>query len=57
MRVRVSSIDDDDVAIDGRPSYEEIVARSGRMRSPVVLDVIERHRRGLSYSLDLIHSP
>lgn len=34
--------------------YEEILARSARMRSPVALAVIERHRQGISYPLDLI---
>jgi ADP-ribose pyrophosphatase YjhB (NUDIX family) len=34
--------------------YEEILARSARMRSPVALAVIERHRQGICYPLDLI---
>ena len=37
--------------------YEEILALSDRMRSPVTLAVIERHRRGVCHPLDLIHSP
>lgn len=37
--------------------YGEIVALSARMRSPVTLDVIERHRRGICHPLDLIHNP
>tara|TARA_B110000503_G_scaffold68107_1_gene106482 strand:- start:19265 stop:19717 length:453 start_codon:yes stop_codon:yes gene_type:complete len=36
--------------------YEEILARSARMRSPIALAVIERHRQGICYPLDLIHS-
>ena len=36
--------------------YEEILANSARMRSPIALAVIERHRRGTFYPLDLIHS-
>lgn len=37
--------------------YEAIVANSARMRSPLVLASIARHRRGLCYPLDLIYSP
>lgn len=37
--------------------YEEIMARSARMRSPLALAVIERHRKGVFYPLDLIHTP
>jgi ADP-ribose pyrophosphatase YjhB (NUDIX family) len=37
--------------------YEEILTLSARMRSPITLDVIERHRRGICHPLDLIHSP
>lgn len=37
--------------------YEAILARSARMRSPLALAMIERHRRGVCYPLDLIHSP
>ena len=37
--------------------YEEILALSARMRSPLTLAVIERHRRGVCHPLDLIHSP
>jgi 8-oxo-dGTP pyrophosphatase MutT (NUDIX family) len=38
-------------------SYEEVLERSARMRSPVALAVIERHRQGICYPLELIHSP
>ena len=37
--------------------YEEILALSDRMRSPVTLAVIKRHRKGVCHPLDLIHSP
>lgn len=37
-------------------AYEEILACSARMRSPVALAVIERHRQGVCYPLDLIHN-
>ena len=37
--------------------YEEILALSARMRSPLTLEVIERHRHGVCHPLDLIHSP
>ena len=36
--------------------YEEILAESARMRSPLVLAAIEQYRRGHCYSLDLIYS-
>ena len=35
--------------------YEAILSRSDRMRSPLALAVIERHRQGVCYPLDLIH--
>ncbi len=34
--------------------YEEILANSARMRSPLVLASIERYRQGTRYPLDLI---
>lgn len=37
--------------------YEDILARSARLRSPLSLAVIERHRQGICHPLDLIHSP
>ena len=37
--------------------YAAILARSARMRSPLALAVIERHRQGICYPLDLILSP
>jgi len=36
--------------------YEEIVASSARMRSPLVLASVEQHRRGICFPLDLIYS-
>lgn len=36
-------------------SYEEIQAESARMRSPLVLASIERHRRGQCYPLEFIY--
>ncbi len=36
--------------------YGEIIDRSDRMRSPMVLHAIEKHRRGICYPLDLIDS-
>ena len=38
-------------------TYEEILAMSARMRSPLVLASIERQREGICYPLDLIYSP
>lgn len=37
--------------------YEAILARSARMRSPLVLAVIEQQRQGICYPLDLIIKP
>ncbi len=36
-------------------SYEEILANSDRMRSPLVIDAIEQYRKGLSSPLELIY--
>lgn len=37
-------------------SYEEILANSARMRSPLVISSIELHRQGTCYPLSLIYS-
>jgi len=37
--------------------YEAIVAKSARMRSPLVLAAIEQQRRGICYPLDMIYNP
>jgi len=37
--------------------YEEILANSARMRSPLVVASVEQHRRGICYPLGLIYSP
>lgn len=36
-------------------SYEEIVANSARMRSPLVLPTVDQYRQGHLYPLDLIY--
>lgn len=36
--------------------YEAILERSARMRSPLVLAMIELHRQGVRYPLELIHT-
>lgn len=36
-------------------SYEEIVANSARMRSPLVIAAIEQYRKGISSPLELIY--
>lgn len=36
-------------------SYEEMLANSARMRSPLVLPTVEQYRRGHLYPLDLIY--
>jgi ADP-ribose pyrophosphatase YjhB (NUDIX family) len=38
-------------------SYEELLAQSGKMRSPLVLAAVEQHRKGICYPLDLIYGP
>ena len=37
-------------------AYEEILAESARMRSPLVLAAIEQHRRGHCYPLNVIYT-
>ena len=36
-------------------THEELLAQSGKMRSPLVLAAIEQHRKGICYPLDLIY--
>lgn len=36
--------------------YAAVKANSDRMRSPLVIACIERHRQGICYPLDLIHT-
>lgn len=36
--------------------YEEMKANSARMRSPLVLATVERHRQGTCFPLDLIYT-
>jgi 8-oxo-dGTP pyrophosphatase MutT (NUDIX family) len=50
-----ASLDPDIVRIHWL-SYEEIVARSDRMRSPLVLLTIEQQRQGVNFPLDLIYA-
>jgi len=45
---------DDDIDAVHWFSYEEIVERSARMRSPLVLAAVERHRAGAVHALDLL---
>jgi 8-oxo-dGTP pyrophosphatase MutT (NUDIX family) len=56
QRVENTAIDPDIHAVHWL-DYEAILARSARMRSPLALAVIERHRDGICYPLDLIHKP
>ncbi|MHA7817207.1 MAG: NUDIX hydrolase [Pseudohaliea sp.] len=51
-----ATIDDDIDAVHWF-SYEEILQRSARMRSPLVLTAVERHRAGAIHSLDLLFDP
>jgi 8-oxo-dGTP pyrophosphatase MutT (NUDIX family) len=55
QRVRNAELDPDIHAVHWL-DYDEILARSARMRSPAALAVIERYRQGIAYPLDLIHS-
>ncbi len=54
-RVTGAAIDPDIHAVHWL-SYEEILNYSDKLRSPVVLEVIERHRDGLCYPLNLIQN-
>lgn len=53
QRVPDATIDPDIHAVHWL-EYEAILARSAKMRSPLALAVIERHRQGVCYPLDLI---
>ncbi|MEM8661127.1 MAG: hypothetical protein AAGF35_09605 [Pseudomonadota bacterium] len=37
--------------------YESILANSVKMRSPLVIDSIERYRAGIRYPLEFIYGP
>jgi hypothetical protein len=37
--------------------YASLQAISGKLRSPLVLAAIERHRAGICYPLDIIETP
>ncbi len=50
-----AEIDSDILAVHWL-DYAAIQANSARMRSPLVIASIERHRQGICYPLDLIHS-
>jgi ADP-ribose pyrophosphatase YjhB (NUDIX family) len=56
QRLADTEIDPDILAVHWL-DYEAILARSARMRSPLALAVIERHRQGICFPLDLIISP
>ena len=36
-------------------TYEEILANSARMRSPLVLPTVEQYRKGHCYPLDFVY--
>jgi len=55
-RLPGATIDDDIDAVHWL-RYEEILARSARMRSPLVLAAVERHRAGAIHSLELLFDP
>ena len=56
VKVETAVIDPDIHAVHWL-TYGEILAMSDKLRSPLVLDVIERQRRGLRFPLDVIHAP
>ena len=51
-----AALDPDIIAVHWL-DYEAILAKSARMRSPLVLAAIELQRRGICYPLDMIYSP
>ena len=55
-RLAGARIDDDIDAVHWF-RYEEILERSARMRSPLVLAAVERHRAGAIHPLDLLFDP
>ena len=46
---------DPDIAAVHWMAHEELLAQSGKLRSPLVLAAIEQHRKGICYPLDLIY--
>lgn len=55
-RVEAAILDPDIHAVHWL-DYEEIVARSAKLRSPLALAVVDRQRRGVCYPLELIIHP
>ncbi len=47
---------DPDIVATHWLGYEEMLAESARMRSPLVLADVERQRRGIRYPLDLVNA-
>ena len=48
---------DPDITAAHWMTYEELLAQSDKMRSPLVLAAVEQHRKGICYPLDLIYGP
>ena len=55
IRVLENSALDPDIDAVHWMTYEEILANSARMRSPLVLPTIEQYRKGHCYPLELIY--
>ena len=55
LRARENAALDPDIIAVHWLDYAAILAESARMRSPLVLASIERHRAGIAYPLDLIY--
>ena len=55
IRALENAVIDPDIHAVHWMSYEEILANSARMRSPLVLPTIEQYRRGHCYPLELIY--
>jgi 8-oxo-dGTP pyrophosphatase MutT (NUDIX family) len=55
LGARENAVLDPDITAVHWLDYAAILAESARMRSPLVLASIERHRAGIAYPLDLIY--
>ena len=55
LRALENAVIDPDIHAVHWMTYEEILANSARMRSPLVLPTLEQYRRGHCYPLELIY--
>lgn len=54
LKLEEKAVIDPDIHTVHWLDYEAILARSARMRSPIAIRVIDLHRSGISYPLDII---